>query len=395
MTDWKNIRDILPVARRTAAELREVMLANLVLICEIPAPTFAEADRVRLILQRFTELGLENCSSDDFGNGFGLMRGTEGGRTLLLEANADTFVADRKNQAMEIFPDRIVGPFVGDNSLALAAMVTLPTLLERLGLRLRSDVLFMAASRILNRGNIEGLRQFLDATPMVFSAGLCVEGVQIGRLNHRCLGMLRGEILCRLPDDYRWSGLGSGGSIVPMSDVIQRLSAIPIPQRPQTTVVLGSIHGGLSYQNIARETLLKFEVRSESRDVLAAIRSQIQDVCDDVAAHKGVEVRLDIFANREPGGLDGSHPMVKAAKAVQSILGIPTVVYSTTSALSALADKGIPAVTVGVTAGERHHELDEIDEFVSIEPMAAGLAQLAGLLMAMDGEGRDGPAAVA
>ena len=87
--------------------------------------------------------------------------------------------------------------------------------------------------------------------------------------------------------------------------------------------------------------------------------------------------------------------MVKAAKAVQSILGIPTVVYSTTSALSALADKGIPAVTVGVTAGERHHELDEIDEFVSIEPMAAGLAQLAGLLMAMDGEGRDGPAAVA
>ena len=58
-------------------------------------------------------------------------------------------------------------------------------------------------------------------------------------------------------------------------------------------------------------------------------------------------------------------------------------------------DKGIPAVAVGVTIGERHHKLDEIDEFASIEPMAAGLAQLAGLLMVMDGEGRDEPATVA
>ncbi len=371
------------------------MLANLVLICEIPSPTFAEADRVRLILQRFTELGLENCSSDELGNGFGLMRGTEGGRTLLLTANADTFVAERKNQAVEIFPDRIMGPFVGDNSLALAAMVTLPTLLERLGLGLRSDVLFMAAARMLNRGNLEGLRQFLERTAIVFSSGLCVEGVQLGRLNHRCLGMLRGEILCRLPDDYRWSQFGSSGSIVPMTDIIQRISAIPIPQRPQTTVVMGSIHGGLSYQNVARETVLKFEVRSESSEVLGGIRAGIQDVCDDVAAHRGMQVKLDIFANREPGGLSGSHPMVKAAQTVHSILGIPTAVYSTTSALSAIADKGIPAVSVGVTTGERHHKLDEIDEFASIEPMAAGLAQLAGLLMVMDGEGRDEPATVA
>lgn len=395
MTEWTTIQELLPIARQTAAQIRDVMLANLVLIGEIPAPTFTEADRIRLLLQRFTEVGLENCSSDDLDNGFGLLPGTDGSRTLLLATNADTFEVNRKDHAIEIFPDRIVGPFVGDNSLALAAMATLPTLLERLGLRLRSNVLFMAASRMLNRGNMEGMRKFLERTSMVFNAGLCVESVQLGRLNHRCLGMLRGEIICRLPDDYRWSKFGSSGSIVPMTDVIHRLSSIPIPQRPHTTMVLGSIHGGISYQNIARETVLKFELRSESVNILNDLRDKIKDVCDDVAAHKGMHVKLDIFAHREPGGLDSSHPMVKAAKTVQSALDIPTMVYSTTSALSALADKSIPSVTVGVTTGERHHELDEIDEFVSIEPMAAGLAQIVGLLMAIDKGLCDEPAAVA
>ncbi|MFH0881192.1 MAG: peptidase [Lentisphaerota bacterium] len=382
---WQTIRAVRPRPRQAAVDIREIMLANLVMIGEIPAPTFQESERIRHVLQRFMECGLQSCSTDDKSNGLGFLPGSDGARNILLVTNVDTFVADREDQTIEVFPDRLVGPFVGDNSLALAAMITLPTLLEKLDIRLKANVYFLAAAQMLERGNLDGLRYFLCNTPPPLHYGLCVESVQLGRLNHFCLGMLRGEITCRLPEDYRWSEFGASGTILPMTDIIQRLSRIPVPRRPLTNLVMGSIQGGLTYQNIARTTLLKFELRSESADILNQIREQIEDVCEDVAAHMGVKVDLDFFARREPGGLDVAHPLVKTAKAVLAALNVPSMVYATTSALSALNDHKVPAVTVGITSGERRHDLDEIDEFVSIDPMFTGLAQLVGLLLSMDG----------
>ena len=39
-------------------DLREIILANLVMLSEIPAPTFSEAARMEFLVNRFTELQL-------------------------------------------------------------------------------------------------------------------------------------------------------------------------------------------------------------------------------------------------------------------------------------------------------------------------------------------------
>ena len=62
-------------------------------------------------------------------------------------------------------------------------------------------------------------------------------------------------------------------------------------------------------------------------------------------------------------------------------LGIKPRISPSTSELSAFIDKGIPAVTVGLTNGER---LNEANERVEIEPIGSGLEQLLGLILAVD-----------
>jgi hypothetical protein len=52
-----------------------------------------------------------------------------------------------------------------------------------------------------------------------------------------------------------------------------------------------------------------------------------------------------------------------------------------TSELSAFIDAGIPALTLGITHGEN---LNKIDESIEIEPIYSGLAQLLGVLLAID-----------
>ncbi len=374
-----------PRFRQVADELRETMLANLVMIGEIPAPTFQEDARVQYILQRFTECGMEQCSSDEQGNGMACLAGTEPSRTILLTAPADTFVEDKEDVSIEVRQDRVAGPFVGDNSIALAALATLPTLLERLGIRLKANLVFLASAKTLNRGNLEGLRFFLSNTAWPIHYGLCVESVQLGRLNHNCLGMRRGEIVCCLPDDYNWMQFGKNGSIIPINEVITQISQIPLPQRPLTSIVLGSIEGGISYHNIARETTLRFEMRSEDPAILNRLEEQIHEIVMSVASRTGLEVSLDIFTRREPGGIPISHPLVRVSRAMLEKLGITPMIYSTTSALSAFSVQKIPAVTLGITTGERSSDLDEIKEWAGIAPMSAGLAQLVGVLLAMDG----------
>ena len=376
----------LPRMRDAAAGMQDILLANLVMIGEIPAPTGAEEQRIQLILQRLSECGLQNCACDEKGNGYGILPGESGARTLLISAHADTFVSDAVDQTIEVGKDRLVGPFVGDNSLALAAMVSLPTLFDRLQIRLKSNLLLLASVKSLGRGNLEGLRSFVSNSVIPMHFGVCLEGVQLGRLNYSCLGMLRGEIVCRLPDDYNWAQFGSTGAIIPMNDVISRINKIPLPRRPLTSIVMGSVEGGISYHSIARQVTLRFEVRCEASDLLKQIRQQIENIAAEVAAQSGIKVTLDIFSEREPGGIDIAHPIVQSARAIITALGLEPSMYPTTSAMGALIDRKIPSVTLGIASGERKGDLDEIDEAVPITPIFTGMAQLAGVILAMDGE---------
>ena len=88
---------------------------------------------------------------------------------------------------MVVQPDRVTGPSVADNSLGLAVLAAMPAVLERLGLSLRSTVLGLACSRGLGRGNLEGVRFFLEIPS------------------------------CRCGSDSAWRACSSAGSATPRS----------------------------------------------------------------------------------------------------------------------------------------------------------------------------------
>lgn len=381
-----NVIELLPRIRAAAGEMRETLVANVVMIGEIPAPTGNEESRARFFSQRLNENGLLHCFTDPMSNAFGLLPGTDGTRTIMVVANGDTLVYEAADQTVEVRPETLVGPFVVDNSLALGAISALPELFDKLHVRLQSNVLLLMASRSQGRGNLEGMKYFLSNSKIKPNAGICFEGVQLGRLNYTCLGMRRGEITCRLPDDYNWAQYGNTGAVVPMSDVISRIGKIAIPRRPLTSMVLGSIEGGVSYHNIARQTVLRFELRSESAEIMAQIEAQLDDIAEEVSSTFGIQAKLDIFAKREPGGIEIGHPFVRDARAILAALGLQPMLYPTTSVMSALVAEGIPSLTLGFTTGERRHDLDEIDETAEIGPMTTGLAQLAAVIISMDQE---------
>jgi len=372
----------LPAIREVCVSLRETLLANLVMLGEIPAPTFGEKNRVNFLLQRFSECGLTNTSFDECGNGLGIVPGKNRDRNILLLAHADTVSSERRDHTVSVHAGHISGPGIADNSLGLAVLATLPTILEHLDLKLDAGLILMGAARSLGRGDLEGIRFFMENNKLPLTAAICVEGVQLGRLSYASAGMLRGEVFCRVPEEYDWIRRGTTGAILIINEVINRILEIPLPRRPKTSIVLGSVEAGAGFNIIPTEATLRFEVRSESSDIVQHISAALDDIMEDVRSQTGAEVTLDVVARREVAGLEIGHPLVKQAREMMSALELTPHITPSISELSALIAHGVPAITLGVTDGEHLHELRET---VLLEPMFTGLTQLVAVLLAIDG----------
>jgi len=379
---FETILETLPSYQKRVEELTEILLTNLVMIAEIPAPTFHERRRMEFLLDRFNEYQLQNCSTDEAGNALGILPGEVGDRNILVVAHMDTVFPSKVDHTVSIQPNYVSGTGIGDDSLGVAAVATLPIILQQLEFKLNANLILMSSARSLGKGDIEGIRFFLNNKGLPISAGICVEGVKLGRLSYASIGMLRGEIVHRVPEEYDWSRFGTGGAIVNMNDVINRILEIPLPRRPRTTIVLNAIEAGASFNTIPTQASLQFEIRSEKGRVVQDLADQIGDIGAEVSSQTGAEVMFNVFSRREPGGIRFSHPLASHARAILKKLGINPRISPSTSELSAFIDREIPAVTIGITDGD--HLNEEGIERLEIAPMAKGLAQLIGLILAID-----------
>lgn len=379
---FEDILSSLDGIEKKTKDLKEILLANLVMIGEIPAPTFEEDERIDFLLNRFKEAELTKNSVDEVGNGIGILEGEEGDNNILIVAHADTVFGPKVDHTIQVQPETVTGPGVADNSLGLAVLATIPLFLEKLDIKLNNNLILMGASRSLGRGNLEGLRFFLSNFGRPIQAGIGIEGVELGRLSHTSIGMKRGEITCSVPEEYDWSRFGDASAILTINEVINRINEIRLPQRPRTSIVMGSIEGGTSFNTTALNAKLQFEIRSESSEMVQDIHQHMQEIISEVSSRSGDYIALDIFAQREPGGISFSHPLIRHTRRIMDQLEIEPRPGPSTSELSTFIDRNIPAITLGLTHGDHIHEKSES---IEIKPVYTGIAQVIGTLLAIDG----------
>ena len=132
------------------------------MVGEIPAPTGSEMERIRFFSNRMVEAGLDQISIDEAGNGMGILPGKKGKRNILVCAHADTVFSQKVDHAMSVDAKTLNGPGIGDNSLGLAAIMTLPEILRRLNIQFDDNLILMGCTRSLGRGDLGGIRFFLE-----------------------------------------------------------------------------------------------------------------------------------------------------------------------------------------------------------------------------------------
>jgi tripeptide aminopeptidase len=379
--DFGNLLNDLPTQIEKLREIRKLVLTDAVLLGEIPAPTFNESDRIRLTVDRFRENGLEDPEIDEHGNASAVLPGSEGGSSILVMAHADSVFDANTQHVLNVGPDSITGPGIADNAIGLATVVALPKLLKMLDITLKDDLILLANTKSLGKGNLEGARYFLETKQRPIRSGICVEGATQGRLSYSGLGTLRGEIRLEVPSNYDWNRFGSSGAVGHLTRMVNQLLEIPLPKEPKTKMVLGGLTCGTTYNKTPRRGVLRFEITSEADEVLDELKQKVDDLCQQCALENGTLVNLEIVARRPNCSIPFTHPLVKATRSIMNEIGITPQVIPSTGDLNVLIEAGYSGVTLGLTEAEN---LGEINETIFLDPLQAGIAQLLTLLQAID-----------
>ncbi len=366
--------------REGAARLKDMLLANLVMVGEIPAATCQEEKRIRFIMDRFRECELDVISTDEAHNVLSVLPGRVGKDNILVCAHIDTWYGETVDHTVRVGTESIGGAGIADNSLGVAVLCTLPTILQELKVSFDANLILMGASQSLGRGNLQGIEFFLDHHPGAIRAGVCVEGVDLGRLSYRAIGMLRGEIIGRTVPN----GVGNRAEnrvIGALSETIRLIEEIPMPSHPPTTINLGSVHAGDSFYQPVEEGSVKFEIRSAMKGMVPKLQLRLEEIVSRVTLERELELELEVIARRRNGGLEFEHPLPAFTRSVMKQLGVRPLVRPSVGELSSLIARNIPGVTLGITERTRGVEAREA---VRIEPMFAGIAQLVAMLQAID-----------
>ncbi|MEO0796561.1 MAG: M28 family peptidase [Verrucomicrobiota bacterium] len=372
----------LPDLQERLSSKRELLLANAVMFSEIPSPTFDEAERARFMMDRLIEARCQSVATDEKGNAAGIWPGKKGDRNILVSAHLDSPFAKSVDHAISVSPNSITGPSIMDNSLGCAAVATLPTLFDQLDIQFDDNIVLLGSTRSMGRGDIEGMRFFLDNKCLSMRAGVICEGGTLGRLSYSSLGVIRGLIECSISRKASAGSLSSGGAIPVLNRLLTKIQEIPLPTDPVTQIILGSVDAGTTYNTPSRTAELRFEVRSEGSGIAAQVFEQIEDVVAETSSISGASIDLNIVAKRKNTSISFKHPLVKTGRRILKALEVEDHAAPSTGELSAMISREIPSLVIGLTQGEnRHGNLETIE----IDPIFTGLAQLITLLQAIDG----------
>lgn len=374
--DKPSVRAALTLAERSAPTVCELARC----VAEIPAPTFHEAARAAFVHHYFSERKL--APEDDIaGNVTARLAGKGRAGALLLAAHTDTVFPHGTDVTVRQRDGRLHGPGIGDNSLAVAALLALPALLDEAGLRTHADLLLCANTGEEGLGDLRGIKQIVADRGGELGAVLALEGHNLGRVTHQAVGSRRLRITVEGPGGHSWGAFGNPSAIHVLGEIISQIARLPVPREPKTTYNVGVIEGGVSVNTIAPSASLQLDLRSIDPNALEQLVGQVDAIVRGLATAE-VRVQSATIGDRPAGALPVDAPLVQTTLAVLRTLGIEPVLDASSTDANAPLAAGIPAICIGLTYGAHAHRTDE---FIEIAPVARGMQQLVLLVAALAG----------
>ena len=334
-------------------------------ITVIPAPPFKEQVRAEYYRGRLQELGLENVRLDSEGNAIGVRRGTGGGKgpKLVVSAHLDTVFPEGTDVTIKEKDGRFYAPGIGDDSRGLAAMLSVIRALNTAGIKTVGDIWFVGTVGEEGLGDLRGVKALFREHKDI-DGFISIDGADMNRIVNAATGSKRYRVTFKGPGGHSFAHFGLPSATHALGRAITKIADVRTPKDPKTTFTVGTVKGGASVNAIAGDAEMEVDMRSNDKDALQKLESQVIGLIKDAAAEENarwdatsITVDIKLVGDRPAGTQSLDSPMVQAAVLALQTVGMPRVVFEASSTDSNLPiNLGIPAVTIsrGGLQGAQH-----------------------------------------
>ena len=340
-------------------------------LTEIEAPPFKEVKRAKVFAEYFRKLGMDTVWMDLEGNVLGLIEGSQGDRTVALDAHLDTVFPEGTDVKVRIQNDTLYAPGIGDDTRGLSMLLTLLETLKTENIQPKDNLLFIGSVGEEGLGDLRGVKHlFRDGGPKIDS-WIGIDGGTMDRIINKGLGSYRYRVTFKGPGGHSWGAFGLanphhalGKAISNFVDVADQYTK----EGPKTSYNVGVLTGGTSINSVPFESIMQIDIRSIDPKRLGAMEALLEKAVQDALVDQNrikrqgpdLTVTLEKIGNRPSGELSIQLPLVQRTLAATAAFGAkPYLTRGSTNSNIPIA-KGIPAVTIGRGGdGGKAHSLDE------------------------------------
>jgi acetylornithine deacetylase/succinyl-diaminopimelate desuccinylase-like protein len=363
----------------TLPTLADWVVASAIAIQQIPAPTFAEAQRAQYVAEQFRVLGLQEVTLDALHNVYGRLPGAQPTeRGLMFVAHTDTVFAAETNLAIRREADLIYGPGLGDNSLGVAALLGLAKYLRDENIVPACDVWFVATVCEEGLGDLKGIRAAYTTLQERIGGVLNLEGLAYGHIYHAGIAVHRLHITATAEGGHSWLHFGRASAVHGIVELGAQICRIVPPSSPRTTYNIGMVEGGQGINAIGTQAGLWLDLRSEQQGELDKLRHQVLNLLQQLQTNE-LRFQAHVVGERPAGYLSARHAFVQGALAALELENVRGALETGSTDANVPLAAGCPAVTIGITRGGNAHRLDE---YIETKPIPAGMRQWITLALA-------------
>ncbi len=340
-------------------------------LTEIEAPPFKEEKRAAVFADYFKNLGMDSVWIDAEGNVLGLLKGSNGERTVALDAHLDTVFPEGTDVKVKIKNDTLYAPGIGDDTRGLSMLLTLLETIKTNEIKPKDNILFVGSVGEEGLGDLRGVKHlFREGGPKIDS-WIAIDGGSIGRVNNKALGSYRYRVSYKGPGGHSWGAFGLANPHHALGQAISNFVVTAdqyTAKGPKTSYNVGVIAGGTSINSVPFESSMQIDIRSLEPTRLDEMEALLEKATQKALEYqnsikrRGPDLTLELekIGNRPSGELPDTLPLVQRTLAATTYFGTQPYLTRGSTNSNIPISKGIPSVTIGRGGkGGKAHSLDE------------------------------------
>lgn len=332
-------------------------------MCQIPAPSYQEEKKAEYVRKKMLEAGLEEVYIDEVGNVLGTRKGTSDGPRIVLTGHTDTVFPMDTDLTLKQEKNRYSCPGIGDDTRAVAELLSIARAMNAAGIRGEGDIVFCANVCEEGLGDLRGSKYLFfreNSQAKSYDGFVSIDDKHTAGIIYQAVGSERYQVNFHGTGGHSYTGFGIPNPIHAMGRAIAKISDFQVPSDPKTTFSVGVVNGGTSVNVISAEASMLVDMRSVDPEALEAFSRKfhqaVKEAVEEENARWTVKKSVDDSITmtmeqkgKRPAGTQAQDcQIVQAAHAANQALGMETFYIGAASTDANIPiSLGIPAITVG------------------------------------------------